>query len=51
MISVVILYVISLLFANISYLFYINKELNIRPFSFEGRDGKKALDVRGRIRR
>lgn len=35
MISVVVLYVISLLFANMGYLFYINRELNIQPFSLD----------------
>jgi len=35
MISVVVLYVIFMLFANISYLFYIKRNLNISPFSFD----------------
>ena len=35
MISVVVLYVISILFANMSYLFYIKRNLNITPFSLD----------------
>jgi O-antigen/teichoic acid export membrane protein len=35
MISVVVLYVISILFANMSYLFYIKRNLNISPFSLD----------------
>ena len=35
MISVVFLYVVSLLFANMSYLFYIHRDLNIHPFSLD----------------